>query len=268
MDPAPPNTGQGSIRIRAAIADDCDAISRLTHELADFEGYPGPDITGENLRHDGFPASNSVENTLENSQEPAPRKSAAVALFSAIVAEDLPSSKVVGYALCTPFFSIFSGRGTVLENLYVRPECRKLGVGQRLFAAVCRSALDAGGNAVRLDVLGRNVVAKRFYERQGMESLTWREDGAARETGTFRVDALRRIARDQGVDDCAADLNFYWINFRCQWVFSPVLLGVHASTWLFINWTNDGTNKIETKPLKILKKILKILKTFFFFFLN
>ncbi|OQV19147.1 putative Diamine acetyltransferase 2 [Hypsibius exemplaris] len=167
--------------IRPATVTDCQGIHRLIQELAAFQGYPdGPELTVETLRRDGFPVEG------DNSD----RQTSTAQVFQANVVEETATGKLVGYAIFFPFYSTWKGKGIYLEDIYVQSDYRKAGVGKRLFASVCRFALEWGGSAVRLSVLKKNVQAKAFYERLGFENSTV-EDGW--ETGRFGEETLRKI---------------------------------------------------------------------------
>ena len=74
----------------------------------------------------------------------------------------------VGFALFFHNFSTFLGQpGIYLEDLFVRPEARGRGVGERLLAWLARTALERG--CARLDwaVLDWNEPAIGFYRRLG-----------------------------------------------------------------------------------------------------
>jgi GNAT superfamily N-acetyltransferase len=74
----------------------------------------------------------------------------------------------VGFALFFHNFSTFLGKpGIYLEDLFVRPAARGLGVGRRLFAWLARTALERG--CARLDwaVLDWNEPAIGFYRSLG-----------------------------------------------------------------------------------------------------
>lgn len=89
--------------------------------------------------------------------------------FSCYVAED-PSHGLLGYALYYSCYSTWVGKSIFLEDLYVKPEHRKSGVGKKLFLAVAKLAYELSG---RMDfhVLSWNP-AVEFYERIGAVNLT------------------------------------------------------------------------------------------------
>ena len=95
----------------------------------------------------------------------------------------------VGFALYFHNFSTFLGKpGIYLEDLYVRPEARGLGIGKRLLAWLARTTLERG--CARLDwaVLDWNAPSIGFYRSLGAVALE--------EWTTFRLsgEALERLA--------------------------------------------------------------------------
>ena len=97
----------------------------------------------------------------------------------------------VGFALFFHNFSTFLGKpGIYLEDLYVRPEARRHGIGRRLLAYLARTALERG--CARLDwaVLDWNTPSIGFYRSLGAVAID--------EWTTFRLTgaALGRLAGD------------------------------------------------------------------------
>jgi GNAT superfamily N-acetyltransferase len=90
----------------------------------------------------------------------------------------------VGFALFFPTFSTWRCRpGIWLEDLYVRPEERRSGIGLRLLAHVAALTVKRGGARLEWAVLHWNEPALRFYDTLGAHRLeewqTLRLDGAA-----------------------------------------------------------------------------------------
>jgi GNAT superfamily N-acetyltransferase len=76
--------------------------------------------------------------------------------------------KPAGYAVFFEFYSTFQGRaGLFLEDIYVRPQLRKQGIGQALLAHVARIACDENYFCMRWEVLDWNKPAIDFYNRLG-----------------------------------------------------------------------------------------------------
>jgi GNAT superfamily N-acetyltransferase len=92
----------------------------------------------------------------------------------------------VGFALFFHNFSTFLGKpGIYLEDLFVRPEARGLGIGRRLLAWLAQTTLERGGARLDWAVLDWNEPAIGFYRSLGAtacdEWTTFRMTGAALE---------------------------------------------------------------------------------------
>ena len=75
---------------------------------------------------------------------------------------------VAGFALFFHNFSTFLGRpGLYLEDLFVVPEWRGHGIGQRLLRHLAGMAVARGCGRMEWTVLDWNESALRFYERMG-----------------------------------------------------------------------------------------------------
>jgi len=95
----------------------------------------------------------------------------------------------VGFALFFHNFSTFIGKpGIYLEDLYVRPEARGLGIGKRLLAWLARTALERGCARLEWAVLDWNEPSIGFYRSLGAVALD--------EWTTYRLagDALKQLA--------------------------------------------------------------------------
>jgi GNAT superfamily N-acetyltransferase len=95
----------------------------------------------------------------------------------------------VGFALFFHSFSTFLGRpGIYLEDLYVRPQARRHGVGRALLAHLAALALQRGCGRLEWSVLDWNEPAIAFYRRLGAVPMD--------DWTVFRVtgDALERLA--------------------------------------------------------------------------
>ncbi len=139
--------------IRPATVEDAPLIAALVRDLAEYEREPASArLTAADFARDGF--------------GPAPA-------FECLIAE--VDGVGCGLALFFPCYSTWEGQGVYLEDLFVRPEQRGLGLGRALLAEVARLALARG--AVHLDwsVLAWNEPALRFYATLGAERLEeWR----------------------------------------------------------------------------------------------
>ncbi len=84
-----------------------------------------------------------------------------------------PAAEVVGFALFFHNFSTFLGRpGLYLEDLYVQPAHRGLGIGKALLQHLGALAVERGYGRFEWSVLDWNSNAIRFYEKMGATVMT------------------------------------------------------------------------------------------------
>ncbi len=138
------------IAIRPATAADVPLILALVRELAAYEREPDAVVATEaDLLRDGFGDS--------------PR-------FHVLVAEH--DGEPAGFAFYFFSYSTWRGRPVLyLEDLFVRPACRKKGIGMALMRRLARIAVDLGCPRFVWEVLDWNEPALRFYESLGAEVL-------------------------------------------------------------------------------------------------
>lgn len=153
--------------IRPATAADVHAIHRLIGELAEYERLSHLVVaTPESLREALFGEAPGAEVLLA-----------------------FEGSEPVGFAVYFHNFSTFLGvKGLWLEDLYVKPACRRKGYGRALFLAVARIAKARNCGRFEWAALDWNTPAWDFYRGLGAQPL---EDWTM-----FRVtgDALDRLA--------------------------------------------------------------------------
>jgi GNAT superfamily N-acetyltransferase len=143
-----------SHELRPAQAQDVPAIVGLINELADFEHLTHlVKVTPETLHPHLFGDKPVVESWV------------------AVV-----GGRVVGFALFFTNFSTFLGKpGLYLEDLYVQPAHRSLGVGKALLSRLGALAVERGYGRFEWSVLDWNEHAIRFYEKMGATLLPeWR----------------------------------------------------------------------------------------------
>ena len=143
-----------STLIRPARPDDVSGVLEMIHELALFERL-----------------SDQVIATTEDYEESLFGENP---VAEALVAEG--EDGLVGYAIFFSTFSSFIGRaGIWLEDLYVRPGFRGLGLGKGLLKAVGEIAAERKAGRYEWSVLDWNRDAIDLYERVGGEILQdWR----------------------------------------------------------------------------------------------
>ena len=143
-----------TFRLRAAAPSDLGAIVGLIGELAEFEKL-----------------SHLVVVTPESL---APHLFGDRPVAEAMVAE--LEGRVVGFALFFTNFSTFLGQpGLYLEDLYVQPAQRGLGIGKALLQRLGSLAVARGCGRFEWSVLDWNENAIRFYQRMGATVMPdWR----------------------------------------------------------------------------------------------
>ncbi|MFL6088490.1 MAG: GNAT family N-acetyltransferase [Mycobacterium sp.] len=87
-----------------------------------------------------------------------------------------------------PHFMWSTGRVGHIDSFYVLPELRGRGVGRLLMEAADAEMRQAGATTVALEMVAKNDVARRFYEREGFTTmqLTFETLQAAYSQPTFR----------------------------------------------------------------------------------
>ncbi len=151
-----------STQIRFAKPADVPAIYAFICALADYE----------KLRH----CVVATEATLL-AQLFGPRPAAEVLIAERVVSNvnaaggSAGEATAVGFALFFHSFSTFLAQpGLYLEDLFVDPAARSLGIGAALMAALARIAVDRGCGRFEWSVLDWNAPALKFYRALGSES--------------------------------------------------------------------------------------------------
>ncbi len=164
-----PGAAQGTV-VRAASVDDVATLLELFAALAEYEHL-----------QDELEADEAQLREALFGERPA---------ASAVIAER--DGEPVGYALFFATFSSFrASRGIWLEDLFVLPVHRGVGVGRALLAAVAARVPEARGR-LEWSALDWNELALGFYRGIGARLMD--------EWTTLRLDdeALARIAAEAG----------------------------------------------------------------------
>jgi GNAT superfamily N-acetyltransferase len=142
------------LTIRPAVEDDLEVIMSFVLELAEYQ----------NLLHD---VTGTMAMLRENLFGPKPAAEVLMGCVDEVAA---------GMALFFQTFSTFTIKpGIYLEDLYVRPRYRGLGLGKQLLIAVAKLNLERGGGWYDWSVLPGNQSAIDFYEGLGAKLVTeWR----------------------------------------------------------------------------------------------
>ena len=130
--------------IRPGAAQDIPDLMRLINDLAAYERAPNE-------------VENSEAQLLEDWQHHES--------FKFLVAE--AKDRVVGISLYYPRYSTWKGRCYYLEDLYVEPAYRGVGIGLALIEATANEARKAGAGRLDWQVIDWNDPAVKFYKQLG-----------------------------------------------------------------------------------------------------
>ena len=149
--PRPVPTPPPDLRLRPATIDDVPTILRCIRGLAEYERLLHEcNATEALLRESLFGAAPAAEVTLA---------------FAGDVA--------AGFSLWFRSYSTFLATpGVYLEDLFVFPEFRGLGVGRKLLGSLARTVIDRGYGRLEWAVLDWNSDAISFYESLGARPMS------------------------------------------------------------------------------------------------
>ena len=143
-----------SMSVRRAASADAPILLELITALARYEKLDPPDEAAR-------------ERLVEHAFGNKPR-------FEAWIGE--LEGTVVGYAIVFETYSTFLALPTLyLEDLFVLPEHRGMGVGYALFRRLAREAVERGCGRMEWACLDWNTPSLEFYRRLGARPLSdWR----------------------------------------------------------------------------------------------
>jgi GNAT superfamily N-acetyltransferase len=156
----------GQLEIRAATEGDVEILFGLILELAEYEKLTA-----------------AVKGDAEVLRRSLFEQEAAEALLVELDGE------AIGYAIFFTTFSTFECRsGVWIEDVYVRPEKRRDGIGRAVMEHIAALALERGHVRLEWTALDWNEPALRFYEKLGAVQLgDWI-------THRLEVDGMRRLS--------------------------------------------------------------------------
>lgn len=156
-----------SVSVRPATREDLPLIAELIRDLAVYE----------KLEHECHVTTQGLDAGLFG---PVPSAHALIGLVDGV-----PQ----GFALYFTSFSTFLAKpGIYLEDLFVRPHARGVGLGKALLASLAKLAIDRGCGRLEWSVLDWNEPALGFYRKLGAVPMS--EWTVHRMTGN----ALERLA--------------------------------------------------------------------------
>ena len=152
------------LTIRQATKADVPLLLDFIRALADYE----------KLLHEVVATETSVRESLFGAESVA----------EALIVES--DGEPAAFAVYFHNFSTFMGRrGLYLEDLFVKPEFRRQGIGKKLLVHLAKIALDRSCSRFEWAALDWNETAIRFYEELGAQKMEeyrlFRMSGAALE---------------------------------------------------------------------------------------
>ena len=134
-----------NFQIRFATEKDTKLILKFIKELAEYEKLLGEVVATEEILYNSLFIKKQAE---------------------VIIGEY--DGKPVGFALFFHNFSTFLGKANLyLEDLYVQPQMRGLGLGKSLFSALARIAIERGCGRLDWWCLDWNEPSIKFYKKMG-----------------------------------------------------------------------------------------------------
>lgn len=132
-----------NLTIRPGTIDDLPFIHQMVTELAIYEKEP-----------------EAVTATLDDY-----RRDFESDIFQTLVAE--VDGKPVGMMLYFMMYSTWKGRMMYLDDFYIKPSHRRMGIGERLFEAFKDISKQQDCKLIKWQVLDWNEPAIKFYEKVG-----------------------------------------------------------------------------------------------------
>jgi len=148
-----------TIAVRHADANDLDALADLFDAYRQFYKQPGDVSAARAFLAERIVHAESVLLIAEHaagSIEPAAIERAAI------------EPAAIGFLQLYPLFSsVRLGRTWLLNDLYVAPQARRLGVARTLLDAACAFAREGGALGLELETGSDNLTAQALYRSAG-----------------------------------------------------------------------------------------------------
>ncbi|WP_269684176.1 GNAT family N-acetyltransferase [Flavobacterium lacustre] len=133
--------------IRKATLQDLDQVTRLFDEYVVF--YKNP---SNYEKHKAY-----LKERLENNE---------ATVFLAF--DENNQDKAIGFALIyVTFSSLALNKIVILNDLFVDPEIRKNGTGEKLILETIAFAKELGTKTIRLRTAKNNIIAQKLYHKMG-----------------------------------------------------------------------------------------------------
>ena len=86
--------------------------------------------------------------------------------FFCFIAEN-QEKEIIGYASFFFTYHTWSGKSVYMDDLYVKPDYRKVGIGKAFIDAIIEVGKDSGCKKLQWQVSNWNLNAKEFYQKIG-----------------------------------------------------------------------------------------------------
>ncbi|CAD7928292.1 unnamed protein product [Amoebophrya sp. A120] len=177
-DPSSGPSAATTFTLRNAVVPDLEEVHKMIYELAVYEKEEDQmKLPLEQfIRDSGLPGSGNVDREdgsgpqryqcLVLSAQQADVEPSSRAINTEQQSEAVTKEKIVGYALYFFTYSTWEGRAFYLEDLYVRPEVRKGGLGTKM--VYCLAKIAAVENCCRLQwqCIDWNTSSLEFYYKK------------------------------------------------------------------------------------------------------
>jgi GNAT superfamily N-acetyltransferase len=138
------------LTLRFATVEDIPVILEFIKELADYE----------KLTHEVVATEEKLKESLFGERP----------IAEVIIADYL--SNPVGFTLFFHNFSTFLGRpGIYIEDIFIRPEHRGIGIGRTILVYLAKLALERDCGRLEWSVLDWNINAINFYNELGAQAM-------------------------------------------------------------------------------------------------
>ena len=144
------NKVEQKIKIHKAGEKEFDLLINLINALADYEKLQRPDAAAqERLKKDLLGTSPKIDAWLV-----------------------FVDNKAVGYAITCYLYSSFLALPTLyLEDIFILPDCRRLGIGKEFLKFLAKIALKENCGRMEWMVLDWNKLAIDFYKKIGAKQM-------------------------------------------------------------------------------------------------
>ncbi|XP_054155579.1 uncharacterized protein LOC128954040 [Oppia nitens] len=161
--------------ISSGIKEDCEAIISMFKEFIVYQMLDTDKVVDlKELQDIGFDEQCSV--------------------FRLLVAENSADKQIVGFILYYTKYSLISGKGIWMDDLYVSQQCRGSGMGRALMSALAKQAANKSYDYIDWRCLSWNTSALSFYKHMGSINISETYGIYNHKFALFGAEGLRLVA--------------------------------------------------------------------------